>query len=360
MRAVLDCTPLFIRSAGVKTYLFHLYRHLREHAGDNVRAFPPFRSLGELDLEHSAVDGSAKAAIGLAVLSNRSPFPLLNLFMRDADLFHATNIIRNPPRNARLTTTLHDFTSWIMPEFHTKANVEADMDFARKVIARADRLIAVSEATRNDAVRLLNLDPARIDVIHHGVYERYFTACSNGAGQGKPYVLNVGTVEPRKNLPRLLDAWESLPRDVRDEFDLVVAGPIGWEKPEIVERLKRGPARYLGYVSHDDLPVLTAGAVLFAYPSLYEGFGFPVAQAMASGVPVLTSDVSSLPEVAGEGALLADPRSVEDIARGLLRLLTSPSERARIAAAGRQRAMAKFRWDRCARETWATFERACA
>jgi len=201
-----------------------------------------------------------------------------------------------------------------MPQFHTRANVEADKAFAREVLTKADGLIAVSEYTRQDAIQYLGIPPERIVAIHSGVAEAYFDAQSNGVprryGLDKPYVLFVGTIEPRKNLDRLLDAWQQLPAELANAFDLVSSGPpVGSGGNRARLQAKREGVRHLGYVPEADLPALTAGAVMFAYPSLYEGFGFPVAQAMAAGVPVLTSNVSALPEVAGEGALLVDPSS---------------------------------------------------
>jgi alpha-1,3-rhamnosyl/mannosyltransferase len=171
-------------------------------------------------------------------------------------------------------------------------------------------------------------------------------------------VLCVGAIEPRKNLDALLDAWQQLRPTLREEFDLVIAGATGWAAPATRARLEAGVPglRCLGYVRERDLPGLTAAATVFAYPSLYEGFGFPVVQAMAAGVPVLTSDVSSLPEVAGDAAVLVDPRSVAGIAAGLERLLESPSLRARLAHAGKLRARA-FQWEECARRSLRFFER---
>ena len=117
----------------------------------------------------------------------------------------------------------------------------------------------------------------------------------------------MGTIEPRKNVDLLLDAFESLPLPLREHHDLVIAGPIGWNVDRVVDRLRL--VRYLGYIPEPDLAPLTAAAEVFVYPSLYEGFGFPVAQAMAAGVPVITSNVSSLPEIAGNASLLVDPRA---------------------------------------------------
>ena len=151
-------------------------------------------------------------------------------------------------------------------------------------------------------------------------------------GLQRPFVLFVGTIEPRKNVDLLLDAWESLPVALRTQYELVVAGPVGWAAETTVARLRA--VRYLGYVPEPDLAPLTAAAEAFVYPSLYEGFGFPVAQAMAAGVAVITSNVSSLPEVAGNAALLVDPRSQSELRAALVRLLGSGGPAA-FAGAGR-------------------------
>ena len=169
----------------------------------------------------------------------------------------------------------------------------------------------------------------------------------------EPYVLFVGTLEPRKNLDRLLEAWWQL--KYRDEFELVVAGPVGWAAPETLARVNEH-ARCLGYVPERDLPSLTYYATVFAYPSLYEGFGFPVAQAMACGVPVLTSNTSCLPEISGDGALHVDPKSPAEIRAGLERLLESETLRREVGANGKRLAE-RYRWERCAAESWRFFER---
>jgi alpha-1,3-rhamnosyl/mannosyltransferase len=170
--------------------------------------------------------------------------------------------------------------------------------------------------------------------------------------------LYVGSIEPRKNLGILLDAWLDLARDIRDEFELVVAGPWGWGERSIYDRLQAGipGVRYLGYVPEAELPALTAAATIFAYVSLYEGFGLPVGQAMAAGVPVLTSNVSALPEVVGDAGLVADPRSREEIRTALERLLLTPSLRSQLSESGRRRAR-QFTWGECARKSWRFFER---
>jgi alpha-1,3-rhamnosyl/mannosyltransferase len=270
------------------------------------------------------------------------------------DVFHVSTQIWHPPTNTKLTATIHDMTGHLMPELHTPGNVRAEASFADRVLRRADRLIAVSENTRADAVRVLGLDPERIEVIYSGIPEVYFDAKPRPAA--RPYVLYLGTIEPRKNIDTLLDAWQGF--RLRDAFDLVIAGATGWSSEKTLARLtsQSTGVRYLGYVPEDELPGLTAGATAFIYPSLYEGFGFPVAQAMAAGAPVITSNSSCLPEIAGEGALLVDPRSPAEIQAALEKLLSSPELQQRLRIAGRARAQ-QYRWETCARRSLEFFRR---
>jgi alpha-1,3-rhamnosyl/mannosyltransferase len=194
---------------------------------------------------------------------------------------------------------------------------------------------------------MLGIAPERIRTIYSGVAEEYFDA--RPSARTKPYVLYVGTIEPRKNLDTLLDAWKQVRSETRTHFDLVIAGPEGWNSSSTMSRIRQD-ANYLGYVAEAQMPGLVAGASLFVYPSLYEGFGFPVVQALAANVPVLTSRTSCLPEIGGDAAVYVDPSSPSEMAAQLARLLESPEERARLAQLGRARAEA-YRWERCAKES---------
>lgn len=354
MKIVIDATPLLLRSAGVKTAQFHWIRALGQEAQDDeILLYPPLTRLGEL-VHDASVSGLFATGVGMfmAVANQRAGVPFPDWCARGADLFHCTNQVRTPPRRIPFTATLHDLTCWKMPELHLEASVRADREFAERVLKRAAGVIAVSETTRRDAIEILGLPGERIRTIHNGVAETYFEA-RMPPPRLKPYVLYVGTIEPRKNVDRLLDAWELLPSGVRDEFDLLLAGGEGWRCRATVERLRnsRRGVEWLGYYPEAQLPELIRGAVLLAYPSLYEGFGLPVAQAMACGTACVTSNVSSLPEIAGDAALLVNPQSVEEIRDAILRLLEHPDERARLGAAGRARAEKMFRWERAARES---------
>jgi glycosyltransferase involved in cell wall biosynthesis len=345
MRVTIDATSALLRSAGVKSYTYHWFRHLRAQAppGDEIRAFPYLHDFGRLDHESSILTRwQTLPRLALLHFVNIPGNPALDAIVRGSDIFHASNQVRRAPRHVKLTATVHDLTCWLMPQLHTAANVRADRAFAENILTRAGGLIAVSENTRQDAIRLLKINPDRIRTIYSGIPEEYFDA--KPAARARPYVLYVGTIEPRKNLETLLDAWKQLRCP---EYDLVIAGPQGWGVQQTTARI-RSESTYLGYVPESDLPGLIAGATVFVYPSLYEGFGFPVVQAMAARVPVLTSNSSCLPEIAGdEGALLVDPRSPSEIASGLTRLIESASLRADLAARGRARAD-QFRWETCA------------
>jgi alpha-1,3-rhamnosyl/mannosyltransferase len=359
---VIDAVPLLIRSAGVKNYLYHWIGHLRRATGEEtIATFPAWSDFGPLRHNRSMA-GGWRTGTGLAALAlaNYTPLPVLDWLARGADVFHSTDLTRHPPRRARLTATIHDMTCWLMPELHPAANLRADRNF-EGILRRADGLIAVSESTKSDAVRILGLRPEKITVIHSGIAAAFFNVSDEDIDAvraryslNRPFVLFIGTIEPRKNIDSLLDAFEALPASVRQEFELVMAGPMGWASTETAARVRS--VRYLGYIPEPDIAPLTAAATVFAYPSLYEGFGFPVAQAMAAGTPAITSNVSSLPEITGDAALLIDPRSLSELRDALSRLLLSPTLRAELAARGRSRARA-FGWQTCAARSLVFFRK---
>jgi glycosyltransferase involved in cell wall biosynthesis len=364
MRICIDATSLLLRSAGVKNYVYHWMRSLQQEAPQlEVGAFPLLGQVGALDHERSVLSlAQTIPRIALLHFFNVRFNPAIDLAMASVDVFHASNLMRNLPRRTKLTATIYDMTVRLLPHLHTEGNVRAENAFYQAVLKRADGLIAISESAKHDAIEQLNLEPDRVKVIYPGIDERFFSArpsadISLKYGLPKPYLLFVGTIEPRKNIDAILDAYQALPRDTREAFDLAIAGPLGWAQGATVNRIKQGfpGLRVLGYISEEDLPALTAGAAAFVYPSLYEGFGFPVAQAMAAGVPVITSNLSSLPEVAEGAGFLVDPKSVSEIRNAMEDLLTSATSRQELAAAGRRKAML-FRWQNSAVQSAKFFE----
>lgn len=360
----IDCSPLLVRSAGVKTYLYHWLNSMRALRPEAIRTFLAPSRNGHLHHEH----GHERHPLQIAALLslNRLPGFVCGLATPRCEIFHCSNLLRKAPSGPRITATLHDLTAWILPDLHTAGNVAADAAFAEHVLKRAAGLIAVSEHTKNDAVRILRLDPARIRVIHPGVPESYFsvsaesiTSAADKHNLRVPYFLFVGTIEPRKNVDNLLRAWNSLPRSFRMENELVIVGMQGWNAESTMRRLIQAGAdsagvKYLGYVPESSLPGIIAGAQALVYPSLYEGFGIPVAQAMAAGCPVITSNVSSLPEVTSGAALLIDPMSVSELSAAMRAMIDSPGVRARLRADG-LRIAERYRWNVAAGKSLAWF-----
>jgi glycosyltransferase involved in cell wall biosynthesis len=343
----IDCSPLLVQSAGVKTYYYHWLEALLARSPDTIRTFLAPGELNQL-LHPGGLRMYPRQILTLLALS-RLPGFFTRMAAPRCDVFHISNLLRKSPAGVRLSATLHDLTPWILPQCHTARMVAADKEFASRVLARAAGVIAVSENTKHDAVRILNLNPEKIHVIYPGVSERYFNVTEHAAQSDlhKPYFLSVGTIEPRKNLDTLLNAWDSLPASFRHRYDLVIAGMPGWRSAPTVARIRTashaGHIRYLGYVPEAAMPGLTAQATAIVYPSLYEGFGLPVAQAMAAGCPVITSAISSLPEITGGAALLVDPQSTAEITAAILKMGDSDALRIRLRAEGRTQA-ARFTW----------------
>jgi glycosyltransferase involved in cell wall biosynthesis len=260
------------------------------------------------------------------------------------------------PAGTARVVTIHDLCWLEAPATMRRATRWLDRLLMPRALRQADRVIAVSHATRDTLVRAFPSVAGRIVVVSE--------ACEALPPAGAPrvegrYVLAVGTVEPRKNLTRLIEAFARVPTTAR----LVLAGGRGWgmEQPEAIAARAGIAARftYLGAVADDELAALYRDASLLAMPSLYEGFGLPLLEALSCGTPVLYGDNSSMPEVAGDAGLAVDASSVESIAEGIARLLHDDALRHRLAARATAQA-AKFSWDRAARETLAVFDQAIA
>jgi glycosyltransferase involved in cell wall biosynthesis len=259
---------------------------------------------------------------------------------RRADAVLATNsYLLAALARRRAVTTVHDLVAFD-GDLRLPRGSAAERLTLPLCVRRGTTLLCVSEATRAALLEHFPRAAPRAHVVPHGVEERFFVQRPE-----EPYVLMTGTIEPRKNVPRAVEAFAGLPQELRDRFELVIAGPPGWETAQI-------DARLVGLVPDEELPALYAGASVFLYPSLREGFGLPVLEAMAAGTAVVTSNLSSLPEVAGDAAVLVDPYDVASIRAGVEELLTDGARRAALAAAGRERART-FTWERTARDTLA-------
>lgn len=275
--------------------------------------------------------------------------------------------LRPPSRLPPMVVTVHDLGYLYEPQAHPWRQRLYLRWGTRWSVAAATRVIAVSRATAADVLAHAGGDPARLRVVYEAGARlepptpAQIAAVRARLGLPAAYALYVGTLQPRKNLARLVEAYTRLAVAGRADFDLVLAGRAGSQAAPLLDAVRRSPVtsriHLPGYVDDADLPALLAGARVFCYPSLYEGFGLPVLEAQQLGVPVMTANNSSLPEIAGDAAILVDALDVDAIADAMLRLSRDEELRSRLIAAGYANVQ-RFSWDKAASETLAVLEEA--
>ena len=364
-RICLDLSPAVHGRAGIGRYAQELAAALVAGGGGleytlfynaarTATVEPPLAGVPRLEM--ALADRPWRLRVLLAHLVGRAQDGLFP----GVDLFHATDHLL--PRFSAVPSvfTLHDLTCRLYPAAHMPLNRWFHLLSMPRFLRQAEAVIAVSESTRRDAVRLYGIDEGKVHVVYEGVSPRFrpaspaeVAAVRQKYGLPEAMILFVGTIEPRKNLGTLVDAWAAL-RAQGAPQRLVIAGRRGWRCGAFFARLRElgveEEVTLPGFVEEADLPALYSAAELFAFPSLYEGFGLPVLEAMACGTPVVCSDRSSLPEVAGEAALLAGPTDVAAWVGAMGRALADPALRAKLRAAGLARAR-RFTWQAAAEGT---------
>ncbi len=365
----LDVSAAVHRRAGLGRYAESLTRALHSLAPAELalfynaeRGIEPLAGLEYLPTSTVALGYKPwRMAVWLGQMA-RIPF---NRLVQGATLFHATEHLLLPLHGVPTVLTVHDLIFRHLPEHHKRLNrwyLNATLPLYCR---RATHIIAVSEATRQDLMAAYAIPPEKITVTLEAADPRFkpespelVSAVRARYQLPETYVLYVGTIEPRKNLTRLLRAWEPLFL-AREAPPLVIVGKRGWLAEDFYTALEASPARegvrFTGYVTDADLPALYSGARIFAFPSIYEGFGLPPLEAMACGAPVLCANTSSLPEVTGDAALTVDPGSTDAIREELQRLLSNADLRAELRERGIKRAAA-FSWERAAAETYALYK----
>lgn len=366
-RIALDYTPALKQTGGIGRYVRELTGALA--AVDNstgYRLFAAGAKIAELP-QPPAYNFTWKptrlTSDWLARLWHRARIPLpIEAFTGSVDLFHATDFVLPPTRNrARTLLTVHDLSFVRVPRAASpplKAYLDAVVPPS---VEAADHILADSEATKADLIDLYKTPENKISVLYSGVNPRFrrvgnpeaFQAMRQNYELGNfSYILSVGTVQPRKNYSRVVQALAALRQTGRD-LHYVIAGGSGWLQDELWETIERtGMNDYvhlLGLVADQDLPALYSGARMLLMASLYEGFGLPVLEAMACGTPVITSNLSSLPEVAGKAALLVDPHDTDAITEAILKLETNDEARSQLIKSGYEQAEL-FTWQRAARQ----------
>jgi len=370
MRIAIDVHMVGERETGNETYTLNLVRHLLALDQENTYGLitpHPEHLRARVDLPpHAEI---LRVRPGNAFLRVPLAMPLLADRWR-ADLLHV-NYVAPPLCPCPTVVTVHDISYEFFPDFLSPRDRWMLSTLVPLSARRAARVIAVSEQTRQDLMRVYGIPGERIAVTHEAAAPGFapvedpalIEATCARYGIRRPYVLALGNLQPRKNIGRLVEAFALARREGNLPHQLAVAGKAQWRESELyatVERLGlRDVVRFPGYVADEDLPALYSGAACFAYPSLYEGFGLPPLEAMACGTPVLASHAGALREVVGDAAWVVDPTDVQDIARGLLALLTDPQT----AEAYRRRGLAHaaaFSWRRLAEETLEVYRQVVA
>jgi len=290
----------------------------------------------------------------------RLEWPPIEWFTGRVDIAHGAFHLLPAARHAKRATTVFDLSGIHRPETHTAHSNRIHRRMLEHAVREADALIAISQSSRNDLVELFGAPPERTHVVYGGVFVEEFAGSLDRAaldelkqrfGIRGDYFVHLGTIEPRKNIPRLLDAYARIHARVPDCPELVLAGKKGWMCEATFETIERlgltDSVIQTGYVTRQEAVLLLQGAYACVYPSLYEGFGLPVLEAMAARTPVLTSNVSSLPEVIGDTGIQVDPESVDEIEQGLSELIDRYDAALDRVQPAYERAT-EFTWDRSA------------
>ncbi len=355
--------------SGVENYILNLLEHLLAIDHDNQYLFFSSGPLPET-FEHLQYVNSK-------IIQTRIPNRLLNVSLKITGRPHFEQLVGDFDvlflpnanhfginANKKLVVTVHDLSPLITPQFY-----DAKRRFwhwflnTQKIFQRADRLIAVSEHTKHDLIKRASIDERKITVINPGINRATFDShisvdrlreARNVYGLPANFILFVSTLEPRKNLTGLIKAFEAITSDAH----LVIVGKLGWKYGDILDAIgkskKKRLIKYLGYVSETDKPAIMKLARAVVYPSFYEGFGFVPLEAMSLGVPVVTSQVASIPEVVADAALLVNPYNLDDLAFAISEVLENNSVRTLLIAKGSER-VKRFTWEQTAQQTLAVF-----
>lgn len=369
MRAMIvsvDIQAAIGQRAGVGRFVKCLVEELGPCAGeDALRLFYfDFKRSGVPFSLHGATAHAVRWIPGRVVQKSWSRFnwPPYDWFSGPADVFHFTNFIRPPLTRGRSVVTIYDASFLRFPEAAERKNRAYLSRRIGETVRRADVIVTISEFSRREILELLPAAPDRVTAIYPGLNhalhrpsEETVRDVRRRLALDRPYLLFVGTLEPRKNIPFLIevfDRWTSF------DGDLVLAGMTGWRAEPIFDAMRTARRsariRHLDFVPEADLAALYAGASLFVFPSLYEGFGFPPLEAMACGVPVVASTRGSLPEVLGDAALTVESFDPEAWIQALNRLLTDDTVRAAQQQRGLRR-VGRYTWQRTAQQTWQVY-----
>ncbi len=373
MRALVDFTQIPTNRTGVGVYAENLVRELPHQLAARDALFlliqrdeEPIRKLMRnfTNVHVIPLPTSLFRNRALLFLFEQIAMPLL-LLWKKIDVVHSLHYTHPLFSPCPRVVTIHDLTFLLYPKLHTRGRTLVMPFFIRHAVRQAEALIFVSEATRADAERLIpstgnlhSVVPLGVDLQALNISPQETEKALNRFSIKQPFVLFVGTLEPRKNIPRLIQAFEQIAFDYPDLL-LVLAGKPGWDFDDVFAAIQaskhRDRIRHLGFVSDSEKNALLVACEALIYPSLYEGFGLPVLEAMAAGAPVITGNTSALPEVAGEAAILVNPLSFEEIAQAMRAILSDNAKRRDLRTLGKRRAAA-FNWPNVAMQTYEVYK----
>jgi glycosyltransferase involved in cell wall biosynthesis len=375
MRIGIDASLLLRERSGIAQYIHHLVSALGKIDSQNQyllgfmsgkRGQSAIPSYEYSNFSSSTVEYSSRQ-LQIATGLGRWRLPARCYPFDGVDIMHWPNYLVLPGVSGKQVVTICDLTFLMFPDQHPWFRAKGLSWAVRRSVAEANAVMVISECTKRDAVKYLGVPESKIHVTYCGTSSRFQPISFE---QRRPvlgkyqlptdgYLLYVGNIEPRKNLVRLVEAYALLKKQMTCQFPLILAGGAGWKNEAVHKRIEDmalgGAVRLIGYVSDEDLPAVISGATLFLYPSLYEGFGLPPLEAMACGIPVVTSNTSSLPEVVGDAAFTVDPYDVEGFTKAIGQLLTDQELQNEMRNRGLARAK-QFSWERTARETLKVYE----
>lgn len=377
MKAILSVDPVKFPLTGIGRYTYELGLGLQRQSLESLKFLKGYHLSSVLPQATDEKPMSAQARwknwaqqsdFVVSAYRRINPWLKSRALKGHADhVFHGPNYYL-PPFSGRSVVTIHDLSHYVWTHGHPKERVkymQAEMELS---LQRASAIITDSEYTKKEVVNHFGWPTSRVIAVHLGCGPEFhprtgeeLRPCLEALGLAAGgYCLFSGTIEPRKNIGLLVEAYRRLPSRVRSRWPLVVTGYRGWKSDDLHQSLadaqSEGWLKYLGFVPHNTLPLLLAGARLFLYPSHYEGFGLPVLEAMASGVPVICSNATSLPEVSGGVAAMHNPNDVDALFMLLQMGLEDEAWRSAASHAGQVRAQ-EFTWNQCARETLAVYVR---
>jgi glycosyltransferase involved in cell wall biosynthesis len=371
MNIAFDARPLTLYKTGIGKYTENLFRHLKD-ADSNVNLYlysnRDMIIKGEKDV---ACTGGTFAKYNSSLWFQLSlPFYLNKQSGNKIDLFHGAMAML--PLAVRMPTvvTIYDLVLEKFPETMHWKNWLSLKTLMRVSARKASKIIAISENTKKDIIDYFRIDEEKIRVIHLGINSQFSPQPDSNEAEVLSkynltggYILSVGTLEPRKNFHRLINAYKMVASSGQKTPKLVIIGGQGWGNEELGKVVRESGlderVRLAGYVPDEDLPILYRQAAAFVYPSLYEGFGLPPLEAMACGTPVITSNLSSIPEVVGDAAMLIDPYNTAEIAQAIASVLKNEGLRDNLRTSGLARSRL-FNWDKTARETLSLYREVIA